>query len=153
MVNNDLRVLLIYATPAVASAVVGGAAWWTRPGRAALRAGGAATMSIARAAARTCIPAALVVSISIGLGALAYGGHAPYVSSDRAVHGALIALLASVLALSVYWGLGRVVRQLAMLVVVWVASLVPLYFYAFFALVFALTYTQCGPENPGCLFG
>src|SRR5690348_9565929 len=119
MVNKDLHLLLVYATPAVASAAVGGAAWWTKPGRAALRAGGAATMSIVRAAVRRCIPAALVLSIGIGLGALAYGGHAPYVSSDRAVHGAVIALLASVLALSVYWGLGRVVRQLAMLVVVW----------------------------------
>lgn len=153
MVNSDFTVLLFYATPAVASAVVGGVAWWTTPGRAALRASGAAAMSIVRVAVRRCIPAALVVSISVALGALAYAGHASYVSSGRAVHGAVIAVLASALALSLYWGLGRVVRQLAMLIVVWVASLVPLYFYAFFALVFALTYTQCGPGNPGCLFG
>lgn len=152
MVNSDLTVLLFYGTPAVASAVVTGAAWRTKPGRAALRAGGAAATSIVRAAVRRWIPAALVVSISAALGALAYAGHAPEVSAGQAVHGAVIALLASALALSVYWALGRFVRQLAMLIVVWVASLVPLYFYAFFALIIALTYTQCGPGNSGCLF-
>jgi hypothetical protein len=152
MVNNDFTVVLFYGTPAVVSAVVGGAAWWTERGRAALCAGGAAAMSVVRAAVRRSIPAALVVSISVAFGGLAYAGHAPDVSAGQAVHGAVIALVASALALSVYWALGRFVRQLAMLVMVWLASLVPLYFYAFFALIFALTYTQCGPGNPGCLF-
>ncbi|MGN6866818.1 MAG: hypothetical protein ACTHMY_00280 [Solirubrobacteraceae bacterium] len=100
MVNNATEVL-IYATPAMASAAVAGAAWWTKPGRAALRAGKVAAMSVVRTAV----------------------------------------------------AVGRFVRQLAMVVVVWVASLVPLYFYAFFALVMVLGYTQCGPGNPGCLFG
>ncbi len=152
MVNNDSTVVLFYGTPAVASALVGGVAWWSKPGRTALRAGGAAAMSIVRAAVRRWIPAALVMSISVALGALAYAGHAPEVGGGQAVHGAVIALLASAPALSVYWALGRVVRQVAMLIVVWVASLMPLYFYAFIALTFALSYTQCGPGNSGCLF-
>lgn len=67
-------------------------------------------MSVVRAAVRRWVPAALVVSISVAFGVLAYAGHAPDVSRDQAVHGAVIAL------------------------------------------IFALTYTQCGPGNSGCLF-
>jgi hypothetical protein len=149
MVSNA-SALLIYATPGVASAAVAGAAWWTERGRAALR---AVAGSAVRMAAKRLIPAALVALISLALGVVAYAGHAPDVSGDQAVHGAAIALLASALALSVYWGLGRFVRRFGALMAVWMVSLVPLYFYAFFALVIALTYTQCGPGNPGCLFG
>jgi hypothetical protein len=152
MVDNFPEILII-ATPALASAAVVAAAWWTKPGRVALRAGRAAAISVVRVALRRCVPAALVASISVTLGVLAYVGHAPDVSGDQAIHGAVIALLASALALSIYWALGRFVRRLAMLVVVWVASLVPLYYYAFFALIIALTYTQCGPGASDCPLG
>src|SRR6185437_2345043 len=152
MVNNASEILF-YAAPGVASAAVAGAAWWTKPGRAALRAGKAAAISVVRAAVQQSVPVVLAGLISVTLGVLAYTGHALDVSSDQALHGAVIALLASALALGIYWALGRFVRQLAMLVVVWVASLVPLYFYAFFALIIVLRNTQCRPGNPGCLFG
>jgi hypothetical protein len=149
MVNNGIEVLIL-GTPALASAAVAGAAWWTKPGRAALRAGRAAAISVVRAAVQQWIPVVLAGLISVAIGVLVYIGHALDVSSNQALHGAVIALLASALALGIYWALGRFVRQRAMLVVVWVASLVPLYYYAFFAWIAVAAYTQCGPQAYEC---
>jgi hypothetical protein len=153
MVNRSISEFLIFVTPGLASAAVAGAAWWTRPGRAALRTGKAAAISVARAAVERWIPVALAALISITLGVVAYAGHTLDVSSGRALHGAVIALLASAGALAIYWAMGRFVRQIAMLVGLWALSLVPLYYYAFFALVVVVTYTQCAPGNSDCPFG
>jgi hypothetical protein len=150
MVNNTPIELLIFATPALASAAVAGAAWWTEPGRAALRAGRAAAISVGRAAVQRWIPVAMVALISVTIGVLAYVGHALEVSSAQALHGAVIALLASALALGMYWGLGIVVRHLVTLGGLWVVSLLPLYFYAFFAWILVAGYTQCGPQAYEC---
>jgi hypothetical protein len=153
MVDSSIVQFLFISTPGLASAAVAGDAWWTKPARAALRAGGAAARSVGRVAVQRWIPAALVVLISVTLGVLAYVGHTPDVSGDRVIHGAVIALLASGLALSLYWGLARVVREFVTLFAVWVLSLVPLYYYAFFAFVIVVTYTQCGPASIDCPFG
>lgn len=149
MVNN-LAELLTYATPALASAAVAGAAWWTAPGRAALRAGSAAAISAGRAAVERWIPAALVALISVTLGVLAYVGHALEVSGAQALQGAAIAVLASGLALGMYRAMGRLARRLPWLAVGWVASLVPLYLYALLAFLIVAGYTQCGPQAYEC---
>jgi hypothetical protein len=96
------------------------------------------------------IPAALVALISATLGVLAYVGHALGVSSAQALHGAVIALLASAVALVIYWVLGRVVRHLVNLGGLWVVSLAPLYFYALWAWLVVAGYTQCGPQAYEC---
>jgi hypothetical protein len=93
---------------------------------------------------------ALTAVISVTIGALAYFGHAVDVSGPRALHGALLALLASAIALGVYWVLGIVVRQLVTLGGLWVLSLMPLYFYALFAWLVVAGYTQCGPQAYEC---
>jgi hypothetical protein len=101
-------------------------------------------------AAQRSIPAALVALISVTLGVLAYTGHALEVSSAQALHGAIIALLASALALGMYWVLGCVVRHLVTLGGLWVVSLAPLYFYALWAWLLVAGYTQCGPQAYEC---
>ena len=150
MVSNALSEVLLYGTPAVASLAVAGSAWWTASGRTTVdrtRAGG---MSVSRVAGQRWISAALVAAISVALGVLSYAGHAPDVSRSQALDGAAIALLASAPPLGMYWALGRLVRRLPSLVVGWIASLVPLYFYAFLALVIVAGHTQCGPEAYEC---
>jgi hypothetical protein len=134
----------------VASAAVAGAAWWTQPGRAALRAGRTAAISVGRAAAERWTPVALAALISVTLAVLAYVNHALDVSSGQALHGAVIALLASAVALGGYWALGVVVRRLVTLAGLWVVSLGPLYFYALWAWLVVLGYTQCGPQAYEC---
>jgi hypothetical protein len=62
----------------------------------------------------------------------------------------VLALLASALALTMYWALGIVVRHLVTLAGLWVVSLVPLYFYAFFAWLIVAGHTQCGPQAYEC---
>lgn len=149
MVNNASEIL-IFATPVVASAAVTGAAWWTQPGRAALRAGRAAAISAGRAAAPRWIPVALAALISVTVGVLAYLGRTLEVSSDRALHGAVIATLATAVALGIYWALGIVARRVATVVGLWALSLVPLYYFAFFAWIAVAGYTQCGPQAYEC---
>lgn len=123
--------LIAFATPAVASVAVVCAARW---------------------AAKRWIPAALVAVISVTLGVVAYLARAPGLSIGQAIAGAVVAVLASSLPLSLYWAMGRFVRDLVALVVGWVASLAPLYFYALYALLFVVAYTQCGGSS-GCPFG
>ena len=41
-------------------------------------------------------------------------------------------------------------RSLPFLVVGWIASLMPLYFYAFLALVIVAGHTRCGPDAYEC---
>jgi hypothetical protein len=149
MVNNATEIL-IFATPAVASAAVTGAAWWTKHGRATLRAGRAAAISVGRAAAQRWIPAALAALSSVTVGVLAYLGRALEVSSGQALHGAVIATLATAVALGLYWALGIVARRVATVVGLWALSLVPLYSYAFFAWIAVAGYTQCGPQAYEC---
>lgn len=149
MVNNAAE-MLIFAAPAVASAAVAGAAWWTQPGRAAIRAGRAAAISVGRAAAERWTPVVLAALISVTLAVLAYVDRALDVSSGQALHGAVIALLASAVALGMYWALGVVVRRLVTLAGLWVVSLAPLYFYALWAWLVVLGFTQCGPQAYEC---
>ena len=145
-----METVLLWATPAVATLAVAGAAWWTKPGSAALRAGGAASSPGGRAALRRSIPAALAALISVTLAVLAYMGHASDVTSDRALAGAAVAALASAVALGMYWAIGRVVRHLVTLAGLWVVALMPLYFYAFVVFLWVATYTQCGPQSYEC---
>ena len=145
---NDPSELLIFATPALASAAVAGTAWWTRS--VAVRVGRTVAASAARAAVQRWIPVALVVLISVTIGVLAYFGRALDVSSGQALHGAVIALLASALALAGYWVLGIVARHLVIVFGVWALSLVPLYSDAFFAWIVVAGYTQCGPQAYEC---
>ncbi|HET6867069.1 MAG TPA: hypothetical protein VFH80_14205 [Solirubrobacteraceae bacterium] len=149
MVNSSTEILIL-ATPAPASAAVAGVAWWYKPGRAAVQAGRAAAISVGRAAAQRRIPAALAALISITVGSLAYVGRALEVSSGQALHGAVIAALASAIALGLYWFLGIVIRRLVTLFGVWVLSLMPLYFYVFLAWIMVARYTQCGPQAYEC---
>ena len=147
---NTVGQVLIFATPALASAAVAGAAWRMERGRAAIRAGRVAAISVARAAVRRWIPVALAALISVTIGVLAYLGHAVDVTSGRALHGALLALLASAIALGVYWVLGIVVRRLVTLGGLWALSLMPLYSYALVAWLVVAGYTQCGPQAYEC---
>jgi len=149
-VVNNATAILIFATPGVASAAVAGTAWWTKPGRAALRTGRAVAGSAVRMAAKRWTPAALVALISVAVGVLAYNGHALDVSSAQALHGAVIALLASAVALGAYWALGRVARHLGTVFGLWAVGLFPLYFYAFWAWLLVAGYTQCGPQAYEC---
>lgn len=149
MVNNATEIL-IFATPVVASASVAGAAWWTRHGRAALHTGRAAAISVGRAAVERWILLALAALISITVGLLAYLGRALEVSSGQALHGAVIATLATAAALGMYWALGIVARRLATVVGLWALSILPLYYYAFFAWIAVARYTQCGPQAYEC---
>lgn len=146
MVNN----MLIYAAPALASAAVAGLAWRTKPGRAALHAGRAAAISVGRAAVQRWIPVALAALISTTIGVLVYLGHALDVSSGQALHGAVIAVVASILALAGYWALGIVARHFVTVFGVWALSLMPLYYYAFLAWIAVAGYTQCGPQAYEC---
>lgn len=150
MVSSTLTQLLTFATPPLASAAIAGSAWWYEPGRAALRAGGAAAISIGRAAVQRWIPVTVAALISVAIGALVYVGRALEVSNAQALHGAVIAALASALALGVYWVLGIVVRRLVTLGGLWALSLLPLYFYGFFAWIFVARYTQCPPNAYEC---
>jgi hypothetical protein len=138
MVNNNFTELLIYATPALASAAVAGAAWWTQPGRVALRAAGSVSVGLA-------------ALIGVTIGVVVYSGHAADVSTGRALGGALVAFVASALPLGLYWAMGRLVRRLVVLVVAWVASLAPLYYYALFAVLITYSLTQCGATTSECL--
>jgi hypothetical protein len=147
-VVNDPSELLIFATPALASAAVAGTAWWTRS--VAVRVGRTVAASAARAAVQRWIPVALVVLISVTIGVLAYLGRALEVSSDRALHGAVIAALATAMALGIYWALGIVARRAATVVGLWALSLVPLYLFGFFAWIAVARYTQCGPQAYEC---
>jgi hypothetical protein len=144
---------LAYAMPALASLAVVCAAWWTAPRRAALRPGGTAANPIVRLIGRRWIPAVLVAVIGATLGVLAYLGHAPGLSSGRAIGGAVVALVASSLPLSLYWAMGRFVRDMVALVVAWLASLVLLYYYALIAALIVVGYTQCGPGSSSCPLG
>ena len=86
--------LLAYAMPALASLAVVCAAWWTAPRRAAPQPGGTAANPIVGLIGRRWIPASLVAVISASLGMLAYLCHAPGLSGDRAIGGAVVALIA-----------------------------------------------------------
>jgi hypothetical protein len=147
---NKLEQILAVSTPALASAAVAGAAWWSQHGNDVLRAGRAAASSVGRVVIRRWIPVALAALISVTIGALVYSGHAVEVSGARALHGALLALLASAIALGVYWILGIVVRRLVTLAGLWVLGLMPLYFYALFAWLVVAGYAQCGPQAYEC---
>jgi hypothetical protein len=139
--------------PALASLAVVCAAWWTAPRRAALRPGGTAANPIVRPIGRRWFPASLVLVISATLGVLAYLCHAPDLSGDRAIGGAVVAVVAASLPLSLYWALGRFVRDIVALVVAWMASLVLLYYYALIAVLIVVGYTQCGPGSSSCPLG
>lgn len=146
MVNNNSAQFLVFAVPALASLVVAGTTWWTAPRRGA-------TLSVVRAAVQRWIPAALVTLISVAFGVAAYLGHAPGVGTDRVLEGAVIALVASGFALSLYWVLGRAVRHAATLIGAWALSLLPLYYDTLIALLMVVAYTQCGPGAPDCPLG
>lgn len=120
------------------------AAWWTAPRHVA-----PPPVSIAK----RLIPAALVAVITVTVGVVAYLGHAPGVSTGRAIGGAVVAVLASVLPLSLYWAAGRFVRDLVDLVLAWLASLAPLYIYAVIESLIVVAYTQCGPGSSECPLG
>ena len=139
MVNNFGEVLVL-TTPALATAAVAGVTWWSRPGRAPAN-------SVALGG---WIPIALAALISVTIGVLAYLGHALDVSGGRALHGAVLALLASATALGAYWVLGIFVRRLVTLGGLWALSLMPLYLYALFAWLAVAGYTQCGPQAYEC---
>jgi hypothetical protein len=144
---NSFTELLICGTPAVVTAAVAGTAWWTQPPRRALRVGGAVAGSALRRAARREIPVALVALTSVACGVLAFVTHPADVSGGRALGGAVVALMASALPLSLYWVMGRVVRRLLVLVVAWAVSLAPLYYYALFAALIVFSLSQCGPAS------
>jgi hypothetical protein len=155
MVNNDLIVFVILATPALASPSVAAAAWWTAPGRAPLGQvaawrSAAARTAAARVARWRWAPAALVVLISAALGLLAYLSRAPDVSGSRALDGAAIALAASAIPLSMYYTLGRLIRRAMAVLVVWLLSLLPLYYYAIFAVIVVASWAQCTPGQYEC---
>lgn len=84
------------------------------------------------------------------VGVLAYLGRALEVSSGQALHGAVIAMLATAVALGMYWALGIAARRVATVVGLWALSLVPLYYFAFFAWIALARYTQCGPQAYEC---
>ena len=147
---NSLTEALLFATPALVSLAVTSATWWTAPDRAAPRAGGTVATRSVRVGPKQLIPIWLVGLISATLGVLAYLGHAPEVGSGQAVHGGAIAFLATAFPLGMYWVLARLARRMPSVVVGWVASLVPLYFYAFFAWIWVAGYTQCGPQAYEC---
>jgi hypothetical protein len=94
-----------------------------------------------------------VASISVAFGLVAYLGHAPGLSSDRAVEGAVVAFLASAMPLSLYWLIGGVSRKLLLVAVVWAVSLAPLYYYALVAALVVVGYTHCGPGSTDCPLG
>jgi hypothetical protein len=146
MVNNNPAELLVYATPGLASLVVACAAWWAAPGRAG-------AIPAVTASVRRYIPAALVALISVTLGVVAYAGHAPGLTGDRALEGGVVAFLASALPLSLYWLMGRVLRPLVAVVMAWAVGLAPLYYYALIASLIVVGYTQCGPGSTDCPLG
>jgi hypothetical protein len=147
MVSRPLSESLLFAAPALASLAVAGASWWAKPGRVP-RSGDEAEAG--RAIAPRWIAVALAALISVAFGVEAYVDHAAEVSSGQALGGAVIALLATTVPLGVYWAMGLLTRRLEWLVVVWVASLVPLYVYALVALLLVISHTQCGPQAYEC---
>lgn len=70
------------------------------------------------------------------------------VADSRALGGALLALGGSVVALSAYYALGRVVRRLPTLIGAWLASLVPLFCYSGILWLFVALSADCAP---GCM--
>jgi hypothetical protein len=73
-------------------------------------------------------------------------------SAGRAIEGIFVAVLASVIAMSGYWLLGRLL-DLITLVVAWGLGLVPLYYYAGVASLVVIGYTQCGAPGISCPLG
>lgn len=157
MVNrpDEPVVFMIYATPAAASLAVAVAAWWTAPGRAPLAQIAAWRSAVARSAAVRVarwrwVPVALVVLVSAAIGVLAYLTRVPDVNSSRALGGAAIALAASLVPLSIYYAIGRLIKHAMTMLGVWLVSLLPLYYYAVVALIVVSASTQCTPGQYDC---
>src|SRR5947209_2151868 len=115
--------------PGLASLVVTGSAW-------------AAARSSRRAVRWSA--GALVLALVAAAG-MAYLTRAVDVSSAQALRGALIAALGSAVALSGYYAAGRLIRRAIVVLVLWLAGLVPLYYYAFLLFVLVAAATQCAP--------
>jgi hypothetical protein len=136
MVNNvDVVRMITVATPALATLLVLVTAWRT---------------SHTSGAGGRGAPTALTSGISATLGAVAYLGRATGVESSQVLEGAVIAFLATALALSAYAVIGRFTRRLPFALLAWLATLVPLYVYAFFALLAVAGRTQCPPDAYEC---
>ncbi len=136
MVNNhDIVAMVAWITPGLASLLVVVTAWRTSPRR---RAGWPEA------------PTAILAVISAALGVVAYVTHAAAVDTSRVLDGAGIASLATALALSVYYAIGRLSHRLLFAVLTWVATLFPLYLYALVVWLMVAGSTQCPPDAYEC---
>lgn len=97
-----------------------------------------------------CIGTGVVAAISLAVGLIAYGGHAGDVSAGRAVAGGALATGVSAVVLGLYFLAGRHLRRGLGLFLLWLASLAPLYYLSFGALIATLAYTQCLPGASEC---
>lgn len=136
MVNNiDIGALIFWIVPGLTSLVIVLTAWRTSP---------------KRAAGWREAPTAPVAITSAALGTVAYLTHAAGVESSRVLDGAGIAFVATALALSAYYAVGRLSPRLWLAVVTWVVTQVPLYVFAFIVWLAVAANTQCPPDAYEC---
>jgi hypothetical protein len=90
----------------------------------------------------------LVALISGGIAVLVYVNHRAGLNSAQALGWTAVAVIATAFPLTVYWALGRLIRRLALVLVAWLLSLAPLYYYAYVVVFVVVVATQCAP---GCL--
>jgi len=99
-------------------------------------------------ASRFDLAAIAVISVAVGL--LAFGNKAADVMSHRALSGAALAAVLSLIPLAGYYLLGARVRSGAAVVFVLLTTLGPLYAYSLVGLLWVVDLTACTPDAYEC---
>jgi hypothetical protein len=94
---------------------------------------------------------AVIVGISLALGVATFSQHSSEVSASRALGGSVIAgALGGLLPLTAYFELGYRVRSRIVLIVCWLVSVVPFYYYAIVLVLLVAAQTNCTPDQYEC---
>ena len=106
----------------------------------------------ARRSRRHVVGIALVVAASVVIVLAVATGRDPDVGDAQFARGLALALVAlGLFPLGLYYGLGAALAQRHVILgVIYVALLVPLYYYAFIAIVLVADLVYCGPDAYEC---